>query len=62
MPEDKPFTYEIGTVTATDADSVSYGDIQYSLEGTLHEHFDIYTRRQGTVCIIKSFSSFTSLK
>ena len=49
VPEDKPYLFEIGTVTATDADSVSYGDLTYYLEGSKHTDFAIYERDQGNV-------------
>lgn len=50
-------------MTATDADSVSYGDIQYSLEGSGHEDFAIYERRQGNVrsYLSEKYVSFSSV-
>ncbi|WAQ96411.1 CAD87-like protein, partial [Mya arenaria] len=40
VPEDKKYPYTVGEVIARDADSSSYGEIEYFLAGSRNEDFD----------------------
>ncbi|XP_052768802.1 cadherin-23-like isoform X2 [Mya arenaria] len=48
VPEDKKYPYTVGEVIARDADSSSYGEIEYFLAGSRNEDFDVYTERVGS--------------